>query len=76
MVRYDSPTTEIIGGACEDYVCRSCLTKRGWAHQVWCEMPENKDPSCRDCRYCDLRTGGCLHPGKKKERRYVGNEKC
>lgn len=55
----------VIRGACTRYVCRCCMTKYGWEHQVWCDTPDLLEPLCVDCRYYDARRGICDHPANK-----------
>lgn len=64
----------IIRGSCPLFVCRSCRTKYGWAHQPWCDMCTLTLPTCEDCRYFSQHDNDCTHPAKKFRKEESGVE--
>lgn len=58
-----------IQGECSFFACRYCRVKYGREHQPWCELLYLTAPTCINCQYYRRRTGSCLHPALKKQRK-------
>ena len=58
-----------IRGDCSFFACGCCRTKYGWEHQAWCEVFYLTDPNCTDCFYHHPKTGSCVHPAMKNNRK-------
>lgn len=72
MSKLNNQDENIIRGSCADFVCRSCRTKCGWPHQMWCDHTELTEPGCPDCAYYNSKRDRCNHPVKNRKWRDAG----